>query len=201
MNTASVYVANGVRVPTSGLQIIGGPLSVSRVTTSTPVQFVEYAPASNQPQVATGSEQEYLWNTTPLTKSGLTWLSASNWSSVSASGGSSIFTPGANGLGLYFIMWAVSASVGGCEYFINRNTTAKAGSSTTTAYGKKKMKAVVTYPVNATATGGEVIVATILINNPTDFIAFGCYNNTQATITNNALNTVLSRTYLRIRKQ
>lgn len=198
-NTASVLAANSIRVPTSGLQVIGGPLSVSNVKGLT-AQFVEYAPASTQPAAASGAEQEYLWNTSsPLSQSGLTWLTASNWSYVSAtSGGTSVFTPGANGLGLYFVTWAVAATTGGFEYFINKNVTAKV-TGNTTAYGTNNMKALTTYP--AGQSGGTILTTSILISSPTDFIAFGACNNTSSNAASGTLYSVLSRTYLRIQKQ
>lgn len=198
-NTASIITANRIIVPASGFQVLGGPLSVSSIKNLT-TQFIEYAAASTQPQMASNAEQEYLWNiSSPLSQSGLTWLSASNWSYISATtGGASVFTPGANGLGLYFVTWEVSSSAGGCEYFINRNVAPNLSGTSTSAYGTNNMKGLVSFAPYQP--GGDTISASILISSPTDFIAFGAYNNTANTITS-GLNTTLTRTYLRIQKQ
>lgn len=192
MNTATNLNANNIRVPSSGLQIVGGPINAPALSVTPDI--VEYAPATTQYSTGNGSQQEFLWNTTPLTKNGFSWLVPSQWyNTASSTGGGSIFTPGANGLGLYNIYWQLYWSNGNAECFILKNKSATASG----IYGTNNMKAVSTNVTTNTPLG-RICSAQILISSPTDYIAFGWYNGTGSST---SAPLTLSRTFLRIVRQ
>ena len=192
INSASTLVANNFRVPASGLKISGGPLSTPALSIVS--DLVEYAPASTQPSINNGLSQEYMWSTTPLTQNGFSWLTPSQWSYTSTTtGGGSIFTPGANGLGLYTVYWQVYWTNGNTEAFILKNQVA----TNNGIYGNNNMKALQgNYTKNQSL--GQLCSAQILISAPTDYIAFGWYNGTGSATTPPVFS---GRNYLRIVRQ
>lgn len=192
MNTATSLNASSIRTPAGLLRISGGPILASALSITPDV--VEYAPATTQPAITNGSIQEYLWNTTPLTTSGFSWLSPSQWSYTAAStGGGSIFTPGANGLGLYTIYWQLYWNNGNAECYILKNEAATASG----IYGTNNMKALSTNVTTGTNLG-KICSAQIVISSPTDYIAFGCYNSTGST---SSAPLTAGRTFLRMVRQ
>lgn len=184
----SAITLTSIVAPSTGLTVTGGPVRGIN-------ELVEYKIASPQPSTPSMYENEVLWGTSPVTQSGFSWLSPSNWSSVSTStGGGSIFTPGANGLGVYTIVWGYALTSGAVDLYINKNVTASVNGSTTSAYNSNNMKAL----TSTTVPNSGAVTATILIDKPTDYIAFGWYNNSSNTA---ALPMSTNRNYLRISKK
>lgn len=183
----SVSTISSIIAPSTGLTVVGGPVKGVN-------ELVEYKIASSQPSTPSMYEQEVLWNTTPLTQTGFSWLSTSNWSVVQATtGGGSIFTPGANGLGLYTIQWSVATTAGSTDLFINKNLTASVNGSTTSAYNSNNMKGLY-----STAASSGTLTATILIDKATDYIAFGWFNGASSSL---SVPLASNRNYLRITKR
>ena len=125
INTASTLTANTIRVPPTGCNIIGGSVTAPYVTGQT-YDLLEFSANSSQPSVTSGNQQEFYWNTTPITQSGAAWYSTNQWTTTASgtSGVGSRFTPGANGLGLYTVYWQTFWTSGTAEYFILKNVVA-----------------------------------------------------------------------------
>ena len=189
-NLATTLAGSSIIVPSTGFQVIGGPLSVPFITGQT-YDLLEFSASSNQPSVTNGNQQEFFWNTTPVSQSGATWYAPNLWTTTASgtSGVGSSFTPKV--AGLYTVFWAHFWTSGTGEIFVLKNVVA--GGST---FDTNNMKALTSN--STTIARGQTCCAQIQISSATDSIGFGWYNGTGNTTT---IPMATERVYLRILRQ